>query len=57
MMSKKIYEKMSKDTFPNSEAIYVNNLDERHAYILLAQETPDGKILKHYFDPTSYITG
>lgn len=57
MMSKKIYEKMSKDTFPNSEAIYVSNLKAQHAYILLVQEMPEGKILKHYFDPTSYITG
>lgn len=57
MMSKKIYEKISKDTFPNSEAIYVSNLKAQHAYILLAQETPDGKIRKQYFDPTSYITG
>jgi hypothetical protein len=29
MMSKKIYEKMSKDTFPNSEAIYMRNLMEQ----------------------------
>lgn len=57
MMSKKIYEKMAKDTFPNSEAIYVNNLAKRHAYVLLAYEKPDGKMEKHYFDPTAYITG
>ena len=57
MMSKKIYEKMSKDTFPNSEAIYVSNLKSQHAYILLAYEKPDGTIEKRYFDPTAYITG
>lgn len=57
MMSKKIYEKMSKDTFPNSEAIYVSNLKSQHAYILLAYEKPDGTIEKRYFDPTAHITG
>lgn len=48
---------MSKDIFPDSEAIYVSNLSDHHAYVLLAYEKPDGTIEKHYFDPTSYITG
>ncbi|MDP2103627.1 MAG: hypothetical protein Q8K26_01750, partial [Candidatus Gracilibacteria bacterium] len=56
IMTKKIYEKMAKETFPDSEAIYVNNIAKRHAYILLAYEK-DGKIEKHYFDPTTFITG
>lgn len=56
MITKKIYEKMSKDTFPDSEAIYVSNFAKKHAYILLAYEK-DGKTEKRYFDPTTFITG
>ena len=56
MMTKKIYEKMSKDIFPDSEAIYVSNFAKKHAYILLAYEK-DGKTEKRYFDPTTFITG
>lgn len=56
MMTKKIYEKMSKDTFPDSEAIYVSNFAQKHAYILLAYEK-DEKTEKRYFDPTTFITG
>lgn len=55
MMAKKIYEKMAKEQFADSEAIYVSNLAQKHAYVLLAYEK-DGKIEKQYFDPTAFIT-
>lgn len=57
MLAKRIYEKLSPNLFPDSEAIYVSNLEKRHAYLLLAYQGKDGKMVKKYFDPTSFITG
>ncbi len=57
MLAKRIYEKMAPERFPESEAIYVNNYEKRHAYVLLAYKDAEGKMQKAYYDPTSFITG